>query len=142
MNHAIKVVTLILAVALLVGCAEDRENPVATTEADRVMESYLANVQKIGELLAEVRSEAEAEAMTPKVLLVVEDMRSLLPRMKAIGIKEQADAMSKYRVKSNIVNEQFAKDITGFVETVPDASEDLIKQLKNMPPIIEESAPE
>lgn len=138
MNHAMKVVTLILAVALLVGCAEDRENPVATTEADVVLESYLAHVQKLGELLGDVRSEPEAKAVTPKILLIVEDMRGLLPRMKAISIKEQADAVSKYRVKSNIVNEQFAKDITRFVEAVPDASEDLMEQLKNMPPIIED----
>lgn len=138
MNHAIKVITLIAAVILLAGCGEDRANPVVKTEADRVMESYLAHVQKIGELLGDVRSEPEAKAVTPKILLIVEDMRSLMPRMKALSDKEQADTMSKFRVKINNVNKQFAKDVTHFVQAVPDASEDLVEQLKNMPPIIED----
>ena len=33
--------------------------------------------------------------------------------------------------------EQFAKDITHFV-TIPGASEDLIQQLKSLPPLIED----
>ncbi len=140
MNHAIKVFILVLAVTLLAGCGGDRENPTVKTEADRLMDTYLAHVQKIGELLADVRSKSEADAATPQVLLIVEDMRSLLPRMKAISDKEQANTMSKFRVKINKINEQFTKDITQFVKTVPDASEDLIEQLKNMPPIIEDES--
>lgn len=142
MKHTIKVFTLILAVTLLAGCGGDRENPTVKTEADRLMDTYLANVQKIGELLADVRSESEAEAVTSQVLLIVEDMRSLLPRMKAISEKEQADTISKFRVKIKMINKQFAKDITQFVEAVPDASEELIEQLKNMPPIIEDETPD
>jgi hypothetical protein len=139
MNHAIKVLTLVLVLTMLAGCGGDRENPTAKSESDRLMESYLANVQKIGQMLADVQSESEARAVTPRVLLVVQDMRDLLPRMEAISVKEQSDTMSKYRVKINKVNEQFTKDITQFV-AIPGVSEDLIEQLKNMPPIIEEPA--
>lgn len=138
MNPRLPFIPLLLILALLPGCGGDREHPAATTDSDRVMESYLANVQKIGTLLAEVKNETEAKAVSNRVLLVVQDMRDLLPKMKAIDPKQQADTMSKYRVRINKVNEQFAKDITHFV-AIPGASEDLIQQLKNLPPIIQDS---
>jgi len=134
MKHTLTLTGLILLMSLLPGCRGDRENPTATTDADRVMESYLANVQKIGTLLADVQSEAEAKAVDPKVLLIVQDMRDLIPHMKAITDKQQAETISKYRVKSKKINEQFAKDITHFV-AIPGASEDLIRQLKSLPPV-------
>ncbi len=134
MKKNLPLIALILVMSLLPGCRGDRENPPATTDADRVMESYLANVEKIGKLLADVQSEAEAKAVAPQVLLIVQDMRDLIPKMKAITDKEQAETISKYRVKSKNINEQFEKDIRHFVE-IPGASEDLIQQLKNMPPV-------
>lgn len=134
MYQVIQSVFVIVILLLLVGCGADRENPTAKTESDRLMESYLVNVEKIGHVLAEVHNEAEAEAVTAEVMLIVEDMRTLVPKMKAVEQKVQADTMSKYRVKINKVNEQFVKDITKFVE-VPGASEDLIEQLKSMPRI-------
>lgn len=134
MKKTLPLIALILLMTLLPGCGGDRENPTAKTDADRVMESYLANVQKIGSLLAEVQSESEAKAAAPQVLLIVQDMRDLVPRMKSITDKQQADTISKYRVKSKKINEQFAKDITHFV-AIPGASEDLIRQLKDMPPV-------
>ncbi len=142
MNKTLHLIALFLVVSLLAGCGGDRENPPVTTDADRVMESYLANVEKIGTLLADVESEAEAKAVAAQVLLIVQDMRDLVPRMKAISENEQAETMSKYRVKSQKINEQFAKDITHFV-TIPGASEDLIKQLESLPPMFEpgEEAP-
>ena len=132
MYQVIQGAIVVVILLLLAGCGSDRENPTATTESDRLMESYLANVQKIGHVLSGVHNEAEAEAVTAEVLLIVEDMRNLVPKMKAIDKKVQADTMSKYRVKINKVNEQFTKDITKFVE-VPGASEELIEQLKSLP---------
>jgi hypothetical protein len=128
------VLTIVLLASLLAGCAEDRENPTPTTASDRIMEAYLAKVQEIGELLAGVRSESEAQAVAPRVLLIVDDMRELLPKMRAIDDRAQAETMSKYRVKINRINEQFAENIADFVN-VPGASEDLIEQLKSLPPI-------
>ncbi len=134
MKHTLYLLGLILVLGLLPGCGGDREHPAVTTDADRVMESYLANVEKIGRLLADVQSEAEAKAVAPQVLLIVQDMRDLVPKMKVISDKQQAQTISKYRVKSQKVNEQFAKDITHFV-AIPGASEDLIQQLKSLPPV-------
>ena len=134
MKYAIWIVILLVVVMLLPGCKKDRENPTPTTDSDRVMETYLANVEKIGGLLADVRSESEAQLVTPKVLLIVEDMRQLQPKMKAVSAKQQADTMTKYRVKINKVNRQFAEDVKHFVN-VPGASEDLIEQLKSLPSI-------
>lgn len=134
MNQVIRILVLAAAVVLMGGCGGDRENPPVSTDADRVMESYLANVEKIGQLLADVKSEAEAKDVAPEVLLIVQDMRDLIPKMKAIPDKQQAETISKYRVKSQKINEQFAKDITHFVE-IPGASEDLIKELKSLPPM-------
>ncbi len=134
MKRATWLPAILILAMLLPGCREDRDNPTPTTEGDRVMESYLANVQKIGNLLAEVRSESEAQAVAPEVLLIVEDMRRLQPRMEAIDDEAQADTMSKYRVKINNVNEQFTEDIVHFVN-IPGASEDLIEQLKNLPTV-------
>lgn len=129
-------IPLLLALAVLPGCGSDREHPEVTTDADRVMESYLTKVEKIGSLLAEVKNESDARAVSNQVLLIVEDMRGLIPKMKGIDQEQQADTMSKYRVRINKVNEQFAKDITHFV-TIPGASEDLVRQLKSLPPLIE-----
>jgi hypothetical protein len=134
MKQSLPLIVMILVMSLLPGCGGDREHPPASTDADRVMESYLANVEKIGKLLADVQSEAEAKAVAPEVLLIVQDMRDLIPKMKAITDKQQAETISKYRVKTKKINEQFAKDITHFVE-IPGASEDLIKQLKSLPPV-------
>lgn len=135
MKHPLALISLTLALCLLLpGCRGDRENPTPKTQADRVMESYLASVQKIGQLLADVQSEADAKAVSPKVLLLVQDMRDLMPQARQITHKEQANAMSKYRVKTKTVNRQFAKDITHFI-SIPGASEDLIKQLKGLPPV-------
>ncbi|MEZ6191465.1 MAG: hypothetical protein R3C45_09275 [Phycisphaerales bacterium] len=131
-------IPLMLVLAVLAGCGGDRAHPEATTDSDRMMESYLTKVEKIGSLLAEVKNESDAGAVSNQVLLVVEDMRELIPRMKAIDKKQQAQTMSKYRVRINKVNEQFAKNITHFV-TIPGASEDLIKQLKSLPPLIEDT---
>ena len=131
-------IPLMLVLAVLSGCGGDRAHPEATTDSDRMMESYLTKVEKIGSLLAEVKNESDAGAVSNQVLLVVEDMRELIPRMKAIDKKQQAQTMSKYRVRINKVNEQFAKNITHFV-TIPGASEDLIKQLKSLPPLIEDA---
>lgn len=130
-------ILLLLAVAGLSGCGSDREHPEVDTDSDRVMESYLLKVEKIGVMLAEVKNESDAKTVSNRVLLVVQDMRDLIPRMKAIDKEQQAETMSKYRVRINKVNEQFAKDITHFV-TIPGASEDLIKQLKSLPPLIED----
>ena len=138
MHHAMKIFALLVTITLLVGCGGDREHPPVNTDADRVMESYLANVEKIGKLLAEVQNEADAKAVSNDVLLIVQDMRDLIPSMRAIPEKAQAETISKYRVKSQKINEQFAKDITHFVE-IPGASEDLIKELKSLPPMFEES---
>lgn len=131
-------IPLMLVLAVLAGCGGDRAHPEATTDSDRMMESYLTKVEKIGSLLAEVKNESDAGAVSNQVLLVVEDMRELIPKMKAIDKKQQAQTMSKYRVRINKVNEQFAKNITHFV-TIPGASEDLIKQLKSLPPLIEDT---
>ena len=132
MKHRFAPIGLALLLIFLPGCSRDRENPTPDTQADKLMEAYLGSVQKIGTLLAGVDNKQEAEAVSAEVLLVVEDMRELIPRMKALSDKEQADTMSKYRVKINKVNEQFAKDVTHFVE-IPGASEDLIEKLKNLP---------
>ena len=134
MNHVIKLFAPAVMLVLLIGCGGDRENPPISTDADYVMESYLANVEKIGKLLADVQSEAEAKAVSSEVLLIVQDMRDLVPKMKEIPEKAQAETISKYRVKSQKVNEQFAKDITHFVE-IPGASEELVKELKSLPPM-------
>lgn len=136
MKQTFPLIALILTMSLLPGCRGDRENPAVTTDADRVMESYLLSVQKIGRLLADVQTEAQAQAAAPRVLLIVQNMRDMIPRMRKISEKDQANTISKYRVKSRNVNEQFAKDITHFV-AIPGASEDLIRQLKNMPPLFE-----
>jgi hypothetical protein len=134
MKKCLPLIALTLMMSLLPGCGSDRENPSAKSDADRVMESYLANVGKIGRLLADVQGEAEAKEVVPQVLLIVQDMRDLIPDMKAISEKDQANTISKYRVKSKTINDQFAKDIAHFV-AIPGASEDLIHQLKNMPPV-------
>jgi uncharacterized protein len=134
MKHTLALIALILVMGLLPGCRGDRENPTATTDSDRVMASYLASIKKMGELLAEVDSEAQAREVSPQVLLIIQDMRDLIPRTKKFSHKQQAETMSKYRVKSNKVNEQFAKDIIHFV-AIPGASEDLVKQLKSLPPV-------
>lgn len=130
-------IPLLLVLAVLSGCGGDREHPKVATDSDRVMESYLTKVEKIGTLLADVKNESDARAVSNRVLLVVQDMRDLMPKMKEVDKKQQADTMSKYRVRINKVNEQFAKDITHFV-TIPGASEDLIQQLKSLPPLIED----
>ncbi len=134
MKNRLSLIGLMLVICLLPACRGDRENPTAKTEADRVMESYLLSVEKIGQLLAAVQSESQAKAVAPHVLLLVQDMRDLVPKMKSISDKQQANTMSKYRVKINKVNEQFARDITHFV-SIPGASEDLIRQLKSLPPL-------
>ena len=131
-------ILLLLVLTVLAGCGSDREHPEVDTDSDRVMESYLTKVEKIGSLLAEVKNESDAKAVANQVLLIVQDMRELIPRMKQIDKDQQADTMSKYRVRINKVNEQFAKDITHFV-TIPGASEDLIKQLRSLPPLIEDA---
>lgn len=136
MKYPLALIALILTMSLLPGCRGDRENPTAATDADRVMESYLLSVQKIGRLLADVQTEAQAQTAAPRILLIVQDMRDLIPRMRKISEKDQANTISKYRVKSRNINEQFEKDITHFV-TISGASEDLIRQLKNMPPMFE-----
>ena len=140
MKPCLPLIGLILLMSLLPGCRGDRENPTATTDADRVMESYLLSVQKIGNLLADAQTQNEAKAAAPHVLLIVQDMRDLTPRMRDISEKDQADTVSKYRVKSNKINEQFARDITHFV-AIPGASEDLIRQLKSLPPVFVPNAP-
>ncbi len=132
MYQAIQAAIVVVILVLLAGCGGDREHPVAKTESDQLMESYLANVEKIGTVLSRVHSESEAESVNAEVLLIVEDMRKLVPKMQAIDEKQQAETMSKYRVKINKVNEQFTKDVTQFVE-VPGASETLIEQLKSLP---------
>ncbi len=137
MNPRFLLIPLLMVQAVLYGCGGDREHPKVTTDSDRVMESYLTKVEKIGSLLAEVKNESDAKAVSNQVLLIVQDMRELIPKMKAIDKKQQADTMSKYRVRINKVNEQFAKDITHFV-SIPGASEDLIRQLKTLPPLIED----
>ncbi len=139
MKHVLRIFVLFVAVVLLIGCGGDRENPSVSTDADRVMESYLTNVEKIGKLLAGVQSEADAQAVSNEVLLIVQDMRDLVPKMRAIPDKAQAETISKYRVKSQKINEQFAKDITHFVE-IPGASEDLIKELRSLPPMFDDPA--
>jgi hypothetical protein len=136
-NAFIPLLLVLAVLAVLTGCGGDRAHPEVTTDADRVMESYLTKVEKIGAMLAEVKNESDAKDVSNRVLLVVQDMRDLIPRMKEIDKEQQADTMSKYRVRINKVNEQFAKDITHFV-TIPGASEDLIKQLKSLPPLIED----
>ena len=141
MHHAMKMFALLVTITLLAGCGGDREHPPVNTDADRVMESYLANVEKIGKLLADVQNEADAKAVSNDVLLIVQDMRDLIPKMRAIPAKAQAETISKYRVKSQKINEQFAKDITHFVE-IPGASEDLIKELKSLPPMFEDGGGE
>lgn len=140
MNTRHAIISLLLLLAVISGCGNDREHPKVTTDSDRVMESYLTKVEKIGSLLAEVKNETEAKAVSNQVLLIVQDMRDLMPKMKQIDQKQQADTMSKYRVRINKVNEQFAKDITQFV-SIPGASDDLIQQLKSLPPLIEDEAP-
>ena len=134
MKRRVVLVVFIFSLGLLSGCGGDRENPTVTTDADRAMESYLTNVEKMGKLLADTQSESEAKAVTPQILMIVQDMRDLVPKMKAITDEQQAETISKYRVKSQKVNEQFAKDIVHFVE-IPGASENLIRQLKNLPPV-------
>ena len=134
MKYTPSIVALFVMAMLLPGCGQDHNHPTPTTDGDRIMESYLANVQKIGGLLAGVQTKSEAQAVTPQVMLIVGDMRKLQPKMKAIDAEQQADTMTKYRVKIHKVNEQFTKDVTHFVN-VPGASEDLIKQLKSLPTI-------
>lgn len=138
MHYAIRLFIVMILLLLITGCGGDRENPPVTTDADRVMESYLANVEKIGKLLAGVNNEADARSVSNEVLLIVQDMRDLVPKMKAIPEKAQAETISKYRVKSQKINEQFAKDITHFVN-IPGASEDLIKELKSLPPMFDDT---
>jgi len=140
MKPVLKIFFLVTAILLITGCGGDRENPPVTTDADRVMESYLANVEKIGKLLAGVENEADAKAVSNEVLLIVQDMRDLIPKMKAITDKAQAETISKYRVKSQKINEQFAENIKHFVN-IPGASEDLIRELNSLPPMFEESSP-
>ena len=132
-------IPLLLIFVVLSGCGGDREHPEVTTDSDRVMESYLTKVEKIGAMLAEVKNDSDAGAVSNQVLLVVQDMRELIPKMKEIDREQQAETISKYRVRINKVNEQFAKDITHFV-TIPGASEDLIQQLKSLPPLIEDES--
>ena len=139
MNQVVRLLSCAFVLVLLVGCGGDRENPPVSTDADHVMESYLANVEKIGKLLADVQSEPEAKAVSNEVLLIVQDMRDLVPKMKEIPEKAQAETISKYRVKSQKINEQFAKDITHFVN-IPGASEDLIKELKSLPPMFNDDS--
>jgi len=134
MKHALALIGLILAISLLPGCRGDRENPTATTDSDRVMASYLASIEKIGQLLANVDSEEQAKQTTPQILLLIHDMRELIPQTDKFSHKVQADTVSKYRVKTKKVNGQFAKDIIHFV-AIPGASEDLIRQLNSLPPV-------
>ncbi|GAB4110175.1 MAG: hypothetical protein Kow00105_18910 [Phycisphaeraceae bacterium] len=133
-SASMMIVLSALLLSVPFGCAEDREHPTPTTDSDRLMELYLAKVEKIGSLLKGVTNESQAKAVTAEVLLIVQDMRELIPKMKQFSDKEQADTVSKYRVRIRKVNEQFAKDVENFV-AIPGASEELIHQLKNLPPL-------
>ncbi len=139
MNRSAYIMFVLLALLLGVslGCAEDREHPTPKTDSDRLMELYLAKVEKIGSLLKGVTNESQAKAVTAEILLIVQDMRELIPKMKQFSDKEQADTISKYRVRIRKVNERFAEDVKNFV-AIPGASEELIHQLKNLPPLTDE----